>query len=153
MTVTYTAPTKEAIKYIATNLSQADRDELAAARDVEPEASMLEAVALSKECFVALIDGVPAVLLGVADYPGDASIGIPWMLATDAIQTIPRRFYADSRKWVDAWSEDYAVLFNLVDHRHVRACRWLLHLGFKPIKVHDTLSGVEFIEFTRLSNV
>jgi hypothetical protein len=46
----------------------------------------------------------------------------------------------------------YSALFNIVHARHVRAQRWLAHLGFEPFKAHEH-NGHTFIEFGRFSNV
>ena len=115
--------------------------------------SALEALTYSfencREVYAASWNGRVQAMFGVADYPGDPRFGTPWFLSTGPRGTLRREFLRLCRHYIAAWSPLYLGMFNLVDARYIRAQRWLVHLGFKPWKVHER-NGHRFIEFGTL---
>lgn len=148
MTITIHAPTKTMLASIAARMCPEDTAELAA-QGLTPLPVLLLGLEKSREVYVACWDGRPQAAFGVADYEHDDRIGIPWMLSTGPRGRIVREFLAKSREYVQAWAPMYLSMFNLVDVRHIRAQRWLMYLGFRPLKTH-TINHHPFIEFGRL---
>lgn len=150
MQITYRAPTPAALDWIADRLCADDLAELKASCGKPPRDVLRESVECSEEATVAWWDDRPQAVFGVAEWQPDPTIGVAWLLGTDAVRTNPREFLRGSREWIAQWAERYRALFNLVSLHHVRAQRWLMWLGFEPIKHHD-VRGHSFVEFSRLS--
>jgi len=139
----------ELLADLADRLCAADKDELAA----HGWASTLEALKVScgtrgtyHECYMAWWDGKPQAVFGVVEMPDHPTIGVPWMLSTGPRGRVCREFLKVSTQYVSAWSQRFERMFNFVDARHYKAHGWLIHLGFRPLKVHF-FSGLPFIEF------
>ena len=139
------------LESIAAQMCVDDVAELAA-QGLMPLPVLLQGWQSSREVYVACWDGKPQAAFGVADYTQDNNYGVPWMLSTGPRGSIAREFLATSRDYIEAWSPMYLAMFNLVDVRHIRAQRWLLHLGFEPYTVHE-IDGHSFIEFGRVPRV
>ena len=150
MQITYIQPSPEVLDDLAGRLCADDLAEMKASCGKPPRDVLRESVECSMSATVACWGGQPQAVFGVADWQPDPTIGVAWMLGTDAIKTNAREFLRASRDWIEQWSGIYRALFNLVSLHHVRAQRWLMWLGFEPIKHHD-VRGHSFIEFARLS--
>jgi hypothetical protein len=146
--ITIVEPTQAMLESVAARMCPDDVAELTA-QGLSPLPVLLQGWQGSREAYVACWDGEPQAVFGVADYVHDDACGIPWMLSTGPRGRIAREFLAVSRQYIEAWSPMYRALFNLVDTRHIRAQRWLQHLGFEPQAVHD-INGHPFIEFGRI---
>lgn len=149
MNITIHDPTQHALEHIAANLCKEDRDELEASGKSDALAAMLRGWQSGRECYVASWDGEVRAVFGVADWDRDDSYGIPWLLSTGIRGRVAREFLKASRGYVDAWAPMYRAMFNLVDARHLRAQRWLQHLGFDALKVHH-FGSHPFIEYARI---
>ena len=76
-------------------------------------------------------DGQPFVIFGVASASILSSIGTPWLVGTDDIETRGAVAVAKrSRHYVNRMREGYDLLENYTDDRHVSAHRWLKWCGF-----------------------
>ena len=60
-----------------------------------------------------------------------STMGVPWLLATDELESCARPFLRRSRKAVKEMMNGYSVLRNYVDARNTVAIRWLGWIGFK----------------------
>ena len=152
MTISIHAPTQGALEQIASRMCAEDVAELEAAGWASPIEALTASVEGCREAYVACWDGLPQAAFGVADFPLDDTLGVPWMLSTGPRGRVAREFVQVSQRYIAEWSPLYSALFNFVDARHLRAQRWLMSLGFRPFKVHD-YGGHPFIEFGRFSNV
>jgi hypothetical protein len=146
--ITIVEPTQAMLESIAARMCTDDVDELVA-QGLTPLPTLLQGWQMSREIYVACWDGQPQAAFGVADYTQDGNYGVPWMLSTGPRGSVVREFLAVSRKYIEAWSPMYLAMFNLVDHRHIRAQRWLMYLGFEPYTAHE-VDGHTFIEFGRV---
>lgn len=146
--ITIQRPTAEALRMIASKLSTADREELAAAGHHDTLKAMVDAVATSREAYVACWDGEPQAIFGVNDFPSDPHHGIPWLLSAGTGHRHARQFMATARQIIDAWAPMYLSLRNVVSARHVAARRWLNALGFCEIDTH-TIKGHRFVKLVR----
>lgn len=139
----------ELLADLADRLCAADKAELVAMGWDSP-LEALEASVVTRgeyhETFMAWWDGKPQAVFGVHSFAGHDYVGVPWMLSTGPKGRVCRRFLQVSAEYVSAWKQCFTAMFNFVDARHHKAHLWLLHLGFKPMKVH-TINGNPFIEF------
>lgn len=148
MMIHFSTPTTAAIDYIAAHLCAEDVAELEASGWSDPLDAIKDSIKDCDECFVASWHGKPQCVFGVAPYPKDNALGVPWMLSTGQFTGVEREFMRVSRKWIADIEHGYGCLFNFVDSRHVRAQRWLSALGFEAMKVHE-FNNHQFIEFGR----
>lgn len=133
------------LRSIARRMRAADRDEVFAASGRSPLASLTYSLRHSAVAWVALIDGRPEVIFGVADLNVLARVGAPWLLGTDAVTLHRTAFLRGSVDWRRQLLARYDRLRNLVDDRNVASKRWLSWLGFtlsEPVPIgHE---GVAF---------
>lgn len=123
--------TPDTVRYIAAHLREADRKELAVTafgRSVEDV--LLESMRISRWATVARVDGLPAIVYGVAP-TAERGVGAAWMLATDAINRVRRPFIEVCRGEVDLMQASFPILCNYVHRDNRVAIAWLEWLGFK----------------------
>lgn len=143
--------TLDDVPYLAANLRQADQDEMRAVGWYNAVDALSASLDVSIERWCALDSaGNPAVLFGVApsEYP---TVGLPWMLATDYIYTIPKETLRQTRRYVQRMHEHFPILTQFVDFRNVTSVSWMQWLGFE-INTVLVRYGVEkrpFIHFIR----
>lgn len=117
-------------EFIAAHLRAADVLELSLARSgVSPLQAIKESVALSNWCKVIKVCDQPVVIYGLC--PGEhASIGVPWMVATDGIAQITRQFVRGSIREAADMLSQYPYICNMVHRENKLSIRWLHWLGF-----------------------
>ena len=114
-------------------LRRADAEEIWAFTGLSPAFAVAWSIAHSKNAWTALLDGKPAVVFGVGESApgtGSATLGIPWLVATDDVERYPVKFYRESKSLMAKIKEGYDCLTNWVDARNVLSIRWLRWLGF-----------------------
>ena len=124
--------TMEHIDHVKDNLRRSDREELYATSGKEPEKAVIESFFMSRKTWSMLLNGVPAVVLGVADFPEVSGVGVPWMVATDDIQksAVKMAVLRCSKKFVEDLLSMYPHLINFVDSRNKVSIQWLKWCGF-----------------------
>lgn len=137
--------------------------ELAAAGLTPLEAVFQSVEASGSQSFTILADGVPCAVFGVvaaAQDPGppthDFAVpeepqepqGIPWMLGTDLMLTIPRDLMVQGLYWIDYLNLLYPFLQNYVSDDNLVSVSWLQRMGFE---FHEgyCINGTIFRRFTR----
>lgn len=86
-------------------------------------------------------------LFGVVTHPAIERGGIPWMLCTTTLDSVPRRAMACiSDQVVSAWRQQFDHLSNLVHRRNARAVAFVRWLGFSVGDV-PCGPGKEFFAF------
>ena len=131
--------------HVAHNLRLADKEELRAGGTDDYVACLSESFAASTVCRVALVDDVPVAVFGVCDSKLDG-VGIIWMLGTDGIYKISRKFLKGSAHEVRLLSGGYRTLFNYVYSENRLSIKWLEWLGFT---IDDDLQMESFRLFYR----
>lgn len=121
---------QEYMNHIADNLRKADLDEIKAAGNSSARECLANGLNVSSKCWVALIDDEPACVFGVAPISILGGVGAPWLLGTDKLFKVRRRFLTDSRIYFKEMLKLYPVLQNYVDARNSMSIRWLKWLGF-----------------------
>ena len=110
-------------------MRQADVDEVWASAQVMPDMALrLSLNASGGNAQTAIIDGLPAAMLGVG--LRCVEYGRPWMLSTSVVDRYPGLMLRHSPCIVAQWSATFPVLINFVDARNLRSIRWLDWLGF-----------------------
>lgn len=146
-TLTVHPATPERVAYVLAHLRAADRREVELASGKPADEIMRESVALSDWAMVAEVDGVPAILYGLARI--DAKTGAPWMVATDDIRKVRRQFVQACRTEVDVMAASYPDLRNLVARFNRCSIRWLEWLGFTIHRARGIGPGGQFYLFTK----
>lgn len=115
---------------IAANVRPADRAELWAGFRATPVDCMR--AGLRHHARTALIDGVPVCMFGVVPYSILQRQGVPWMVATSALDSLSasKDLLRHSRAEFATMRRGFTLLFNAVDDRNEAAKRWLRWLGF-----------------------
>lgn len=131
------------IIYVLGNLRTADKKEIwASHKKVGLELVPAIYVVGAK---IAIVDETPAILFGCSTYEG---IGVPWMLATNDILKVARRFVRESRNVVDEWVQEHKCLSNYVHADNEVSINWLKWLGFE-FKESALVNNEKFIRFER----
>ena len=75
-----------------------------------------------------------------------------WMLGTDEIWDVRFQFLRESRHWLREVSEEYDLVYNVIDKRNELHIRWLRWLGFHLIREIPDFGPdkMPFIEFVRI---
>lgn len=118
------------IPYLAENMREVDRAEIWASGHETPTHSLEAGLEHSLLCWVALADGVPFCMFGVAPLTLLGGTGIVWMLGTDGMTMHKRAFLRGSRPVVSAMKKPFHKLENWVDARNSLTIRWLRWLDF-----------------------
>ena len=136
--------------WVAENMREADRNEVAALSGQEPLDALIAGFHYSDVPFTVVSDGEPAAIFGAG--PVEPDVGAIWLLGTDGILKNTTRFLRESHFWLDQCARPYGMLFNYVDARNKVHIRWIKWLGFTLINLHEEF-GVEqrpFYEFVRI---
>lgn len=96
------------------------------------------------------VKGLPTLMFGVVPYSD--VVGIIWLVGTNDIVKVKIPFLRNCKIWLDAFSELYPVLFNLVSKENDLHINWLKWMGFKFLKEHKEygLNRQPFIEFIKV---
>lgn len=142
--------TDEHARAIAARLREADKIELGEHAPERLLDILLDAVRVSRWANAALLDGAPVLVYGVSQHKKNSKWGVPWLLGTDGIEHIRRRFVRDSQGEVDLMLARFSFLFNQVHDRNQLCIRWLMWLGFCIDFEHPvTHRGQTFLNFYR----
>ncbi len=121
---------KSDVDYLKDHLKKEDVDEIYASHHHSPE----EALRLCYEDSIAawtVSNGHPLCVFGVysAHVLGDEAV--IWMLGTDDLQKIQRRFLRHSKYYVQVMLGFYPTLFNFVSIKNKTSIKWLSWIGAK----------------------
>ncbi len=133
---------------IAKNLREDDKREIEAAIGIAPEAALLMSITSADYCNVIMTDKP----VGIFGLEGKATLGQPWMLATDGIKDCQIQFLKECRNFIDEMLTYYPILSNFVDERNTLHQKWLSWCGFIPFKRIEGygIAQIPFIEYVRI---
>jgi hypothetical protein len=144
MIMTIEKPRPWHVSWVSDHMRQADRDEVKASGDREPEAALWFSIDHSDAAWTVLFDGIPAAIFGVGVVSIATGTAAPWMLATPAIEHHRRQFLRTSADFRNQLLKQYSTLRNAVDARNAVAIRWLKWLGFSFYEQPLKYRGYEF---------
>ena len=132
MRVDVVAARKRHLRIVEQHLTKGDLAELDAG-GLSPREALYEGLYRSIECKAILLDGRPVAIFGLAQGPEDYgdTVGVPWLLSTDAITEIPLTLIREGRKVVRGWKDLRPTLMNTVFQGNPQAKRLIQALGFE----------------------
>lgn len=135
-------------EYIGRNLRSADAIEAALLSDRPAVELVVESMQRSAFCRVSDVDGLPAMIFGVApsEIPG---LGMPWMVATEPFSKIAMGTARTCFAQIEEMHSHFRALVNQVHRDNAIAINWLQWLGFT---VETTPTGPQgaFFSFWRV---
>ena len=141
---------------IGKKLRECDNDEIEALFKRPPVEIVKMSIEDSKSGYgfvkLAFMSDDPVMIFGVApldDPYGDT--GVPWAMATDALQEHSEVFMKLAPKWIEHMLNCYPHLINVVDARNRVSIRWLKKMGFTFNTLHESYGEacIPFYEFTK----
>lgn len=151
MNTHYREATVEDVRHVANNLRPADLREMLAHGHKDVFATLLEGFVFSNPCN-AMVDrnGETFGLFGAVPNPQNEWSAAVWMMATPTLEKEALGFARGSRKILEEWSEQYRLLFNVVDSRNEVHLKWLKWLGFTFLN-EININHVPFYEFLKVN--
>lgn len=154
MNLHYRPPTAEDIAHVAATMRDEDVLEVAASHGHSPFQALVESIHQSTHSFACVVDGVAVCIFGFTCVPdsGDAAI---WLLGSQDLMGLRRVFLVEARRILDAWSEQFNVMFNYVSAGSKLTRRWLRGMGFRegPEPVSYGAAGLPFYFMWRSADV
>ena len=120
----------EHIEVIASDMRQADADEVFAASMMSPADALQVSLDGSPFAWTGTVDGVPVCMFGVSSECVLTLRGVPWLLAARSLERYQAAFLRRCRAFLQRMLAIYPVLVNYVDVRNVVSMRWLRWMGF-----------------------
>jgi hypothetical protein len=130
------------IEYISAHLRERDKAEIWASHRRRPEE--LPQVCSQVEVYAWVVDDVPVVMFGC----NDEGVGVPWLLATDAINFHSVAFLRQARRICWDWLIQYRTLVNYVHADNEQCILWLISLGF-AFPESAMINGQKFLRFEK----
>ena len=135
--------------YVAANLQEDDRQELAGLGHADHEMAVVLSVYHSEPAVTFWNpDGNICGVAGVSRT--DAHCGAIWMLTTPHVRPYPKLFFKEAKKWVEQQTS-YEMLYNIADPRNRMHLKLLHMLGFKRLSYVTTPTNLTYVEFAKLT--
>ena len=136
---------------LAANMREADRREVWASHRLTPYEALSTSLKTSERAWVALVEGQPIIIWGVArDGSIYSSQGVPWMLATNELeQKYWLSFLKESRHQVLNMMDGFERLENFVHGGNKLSIKWLKWCGFHMSQAPIDFNGEDFYQFWR----
>lgn len=116
--------------YIAAHMREIDRREIYYMATLDPQRAINVTAAHAVAAWAVLLDGVPALIFGINRRSRTSLIGVPWLLATDALDEHPLALAKASKEYVARFFRAFDRMENHVLASNVKTLRWLRWLGF-----------------------
>jgi len=123
------------------HLRKSDQEEIKAALGKTPNIALVDSACKADEVHLILEDNEVIGVFGVAVSPSRAYAS-PWFVCSDRAYQHKLKLLRFSKAQVADWINEYGVLLNYVDSRHLASIEWLEWLGFTieyntKVKLHD----------------
>ena len=130
--LTYRVATLDDAVSLSSRLRPEDATEVRLGTGRPAEEVLVESVAISEVAEAAVVDGVVIAIRGIslASLPGNAIIGVPWMLCSPDVLRWSKRMVKDAIEWVAHHGNTYHIMGNMVHAENTKALGWLKHIGF-----------------------
>jgi hypothetical protein len=133
---------------LAADIRAEDRIESLLWSRVNLKNAMQNAVGASRESFTVLVDGKVACVFGVADMPGNPSLGVVWLRAANRINQCLLYVMRQTPLWLTAWHAQYPgglVAYPMAENNDLHL-RWLRAVGFRVRKTIYAIDRTPFLE-------
>ena len=117
--------------YIGLNMREADKKEIWASHNHRPLEAMKLSLDESFMCLTVLDRKVPVLMFGIVPRSLLGETATIWMLATDGINNIKRRFVRHSRSFIKIFLGYFPILENYVYEENIKSIEWLMMCGAK----------------------
>ena len=124
----------EHILIVAEKMRHADVAEIWAAGRNTPRSALRSSLAMSSYCKTIMLGEKPIAMFGVTPLSAITGHGVPWMLGTHEIESMPMRFLRGSVSYLKDMARGFSYLENWVDARNKVSINWLRWLGFVIVK-------------------
>ena len=118
----------EDIEYLRDHMRLSDQNEIWASHHLYPQEALTRGVDDSIFCCTVL-NGNPMAMFGIVPETLLGEKACVWLLASNDLVKIKRRFAKHSRYFVDMMLEYYPYLYNHVDDRNNESIAWLRFCG------------------------
>lgn len=145
--------TEDDVRFVASNMRQADIEEAGALGLSPLDAIMLSHLHALKSYSLISPKGETIAITGVSPSPLGDVWGAIWLLGTNGIEKYPQTFLRNSIPALDLLYEETGrtVFHNFAHASNALHLKWLKWLGFKFIRtVNLPPYDNEFVEFVRL---
>ena len=146
--VTIKRATKEDALVVLDNLRPVDEVETYMMTKKSPREAIGELLDSGKEFFIGYVEDQPGALFGLTPFPGNDTIGVPWMIGTPMVEREARHWMPKAKQWIEKANTKYPALSNVVLKQNAHAIRWLKKMGFEFIEA-DIPGLPGFIQFVR----
>jgi hypothetical protein len=99
------------------------------AMGMSPYQALKECLEQAEEAWVAVVNGAPQVMFGVAKGTELTDVYTPFLLGSSEMPAL--RFFKEVKAVLADWLPRYKELTGIVDSRNLRAQRWLQWAGFE----------------------
>ena len=134
MDIEYVKPTKQLIEVLASDMRQADADEVWASNNHAPLKSLMNSWGLSDYTAIAVVNNEPCVMFGLVKCDILSGKGVLWMLGTNNSLKYRRKFLINTPPVIDEMLSICPYLFNYVHAKNEVSIKWLKWLGFRVEK-------------------
>jgi len=128
--VKFVEPTVELIELIASDMRQADVDEIWASHHSTPIEALMSGWELSGYSVIVTVNDEPCVMLGVVVNDLLSGIGSVWLLGTDNALKHKRCFLTLVPDVIDEMLNICPMLYNHVHFKNIVSIKWLKRVGF-----------------------
>lgn len=127
--ITVRTSIQEDADFIGENMRDADKREIWNSHHHRPKEAMRLSLKESFYCFTVLNNDVPTVMFGVVPHSLMGDKGNIWLLGTDGIDKIKRRFARNSKYFINFMQKSFPHLSNYVSVENKKSISWLKMCG------------------------
>ena len=120
---------------LAPRLRRNDKWEVMCSSGLNSLDALTQSIQFSDMCWTALLDGRPEIMWGVCKFPTNPSMGIVWLLSSEEMYRIPRRFMKETGIYLSKMLEVFDTLFNYVHIGNIKSIKWLEANGFQAVEI------------------
>jgi hypothetical protein len=113
------------------NLRASDVEEVESSTGVGANLVLAETYAKTKKSYAVIHDNKTVAVFGCNALTSPGDIGVPWLLATDQIESITWPFSRECRLHIESMLIKYSLLMNYVLAKNTKSVRWLKWCGFE----------------------
>ena len=121
---------ESSIVHVASNMRQADIDELWASQKVSPEHGLRASIIMSDYASPMIVNELVVGIFGLVISDGIIADGVPWFLGTNEVDENPVGFIKASKNIIQVMQQWCPGLMNYVHADNEKSIRFLKKMGF-----------------------